>query len=148
MGTLVGAPQLKARLRAIKEVFKPIGREWADEAVVIAKTTGPWRDRTGTLRRSIRRRNSTQRKATVVAHYSQYFIDAGTKAHDVEPRRGTVLRWESTQHQTVFAKRSRIPAKAPRPFRARVAREALRRKPMAEQVIKAWNDAGGRGGLT
>lgn len=141
MSRLIGAPELRARLKAIQQVFKPIGREWADEAVKIAKQTGPWQDRTGTLRRSIRRRNSTQRKATVVANYTQYFIDRGTKAHEVTPKRGTVLRWEPTVGNTVFAKRSRIPRKAPRPFRERVGREALRRKPAAEQVIKLWNEA-------
>jgi hypothetical protein len=147
MSRLIGAPELRARLKAIQQVFKPIGREWADEAVQIAKATGPWTDRTGTLRRSIRRRNATQRKATVVANYTQYFIDKGTKEHDVAPKRGTVLKWNPTTGGTVFAKRAHIPRHAARPFRERVAREALRRKPMASSVIQAWNDAGGRGGL-
>lgn len=144
MSRLVGAPELRARLKAIGQVFKPIGREWADEAVKIAKTTGPWQDRTGTLRRSIRVRNSTQRKAVVVAHYSAHFIDAGTKEHEVKARRVTTLRWQPTSGETVFAKRSRIPRKQARPFRARVARQALEKKPMAARVIKVWNDAGGR----
>lgn len=145
--SIQGTRELKARLRAIRTVFKPIGREWADETVLLAKTTGPWKDRTGTLRRSIRRRNSSMKKATVVAHYSQYFIDKGTVAHTVEPRNKMVLRWEGTTGNTVYAKRARIPRVAPRPFRDRVAREALRRKPLAEQVIRAWNAAGQRGGL-
>jgi len=145
VSTLVGAPELRARLKAIREVFKPIGREWADEAVLLARSTGPWTDRTGTLRRSIRRKNATQRKAVVVAHYSQYFIDKGTKEHEVAPKRGTVLKWNPTTGGTVFAKRARIPRHAARPFRERVGRDALRRKPMAQTVIGLWNAAGQRG---
>lgn len=139
MSNLVGAPQLKARLKAVQLVPKPIGREWAVETVRLAKTAVPVR--TGNLRRSIHVGTTTERKATVVAHYSAIFVDRGTKAHDVTPRGGGVLKWESKQHDTVFAKKAHIPRKAARPFRARVAKEALRRKAPGPKVIKAWNDA-------
>lgn len=141
MGKLQGADQLRARLRAIREVFKPIGRDWADETVVLAKAAVPVR--TGNLKRSIRRRNASMRKATVVAHFTQYFVDAGTAAHVVRPRRARVL----SDHNNVYGRRASIPRHAPRPFRARVARQALERKPMAQTVIRAWNAAGGFGGL-
>lgn len=125
--SLLGAAQLKARLRAVREVFKPIGRDWADEVVILARAAVPVK--TGRLKGSIRRQSATMRKAKVVAHYSQYFVDAGTKAH-FEPRHNY---FSKHQHPRTIA----------RPFRARVAREALRRKPMAQQVIRAWNEAGG-----
>jgi hypothetical protein len=133
--SIKGTAELKARLRAIRVVFKPIGRDWADETVILARAAVP--KKTGRLQRSIRRQSATMQRAKVVAHYTQYFVDAGTKAH-FEPRHNY---FSKVQHPRVRA----------RPFRARVAREALRRKPMAEQVIRAWNDAGGfarlRGGV-
>lgn len=125
--SIQGTAELKARLKAIRQVFKPIGKDWADEAVVLARAAVPVK--TGRLQRSIRRQEASQRRARVVAHYTQYFVDAGPKAH-MEPR------------HNYFSKRKH-PGYPARPFRARVAREALRRKPMAAQVIKAWNDAGG-----
>lgn len=125
--SIKGTAELKARLRAIRVVFKPIGRDWADETVVLARAAVPVR--TGRLQRSIRRQSATMQRAKVVAHYSQYFVDAGTKAH-FEPRHN-------------YFSKVKHPRTRPQPFRARVAREALRRKPMAQQVIKAWNDAGG-----
>lgn len=143
--SLKGGKELRSRLRAIREVFKPIGRDWADETVLLAKAAVPVK--TGRLQRSIRRRNATLRKATVVAHYSQYFIDKGTVEHGVKPKRATTLAWQDPGGRTIFAKRARIPRHAARPFRERVAREALRRKPLAESVIRAWNAAGQRGGL-
>lgn len=139
MSTLVGAPQLKARLKAVQLVKKPINRAWAEETVRLAKSAVPVR--TGTLQRSIRVASITEREATVTSHYTAVFIDRGTKAHTDVPRRGRALRWESKQHDTVFAKRAHIPRMRARPFAARVAKEALRRKPASKAVIDAWNKA-------
>ena len=69
------------------------------------------------------------RRARVVGHYTQYFVDAGTKAH-FEPR------------HPYFSKRIH-PRVAPRPFRSRVAHEALRRKPLSAELIRQWNGVGG-----
>jgi hypothetical protein len=137
MATLQGAAQLRARFRAIREVWKPIGRDWADETVLLARRAVPVR--TGNLQRSIRRRSASMKKASVVAHYTQYFVDAGTKEHPVAVRRKQVL----SDGRTVYGRRAVIPRQAARPFRERVAREALERHPLAETVIEAWNEAGG-----
>jgi hypothetical protein len=41
----------------------------------------------------------------------------------------------------VFAKKVDHPRTAAQPFRARIAHESLRRHPMVESLIRAWNEA-------
>jgi hypothetical protein len=136
---LKGSRELRARLRAIKLTFKPAGKDWADETARVAKTMVP--SKTGRLRGSIRRRNATQRKATVVAHYTAYFIDKGTKRHAIPKKAGgKVLRFERGGN-TIFSRKVDHPRTAARPFRERAAREGLRRRPLAGQMIREWNDA-------
>jgi hypothetical protein len=135
---LKGSPQLRARLRAIKLTFKPAGRDWADDTVRIMKPLVP--TRTGLSRASIRRRNATQRKATVVGSFVLYFLDKGTKAHDEKPRKAKALRFTAGGN-TVFSRRVHKRATAGHHFRQRAAIEALRANPLAASLIKQWNDA-------
>jgi hypothetical protein len=135
---LKGSRELRARLRAIKLTFKPAGRDWADETAKVAKTMVP--SKTGRLRGSIRRRNATQRKATVVAHYTAFFIDKGTKRHSENPKKAKALKF-ARGGNTIFSRKVDHPRTAARPFRERAAREGLRRKPIAGQMVKQWNDA-------
>lgn len=137
--SLKGGPELRARLKAIKQTFKPAGKEWADEVVVLAKGMVP--SKTGRLRGSIRRKNATQRKATVAAHYSAFFVDKGTKRHDIHPRRSSSLVFQGRSGNTIFARKVDHPRTSAQPFRDRTAREALRRRPMAAAMIKLWNRA-------
>lgn len=118
--------------------FKPTGRDWADETAKLARGMVP--SKTGRLRGSIRRKNASQRKATVVAHFSAYFIDRGTKAHVIRPKRKGSLKFQSGQN-TIFSKRVNHPRTSARPFRERAAREGLRRHPLAAQLVKQWNEA-------
>lgn len=135
---LKGGSELRARLRSLKLAFKPLGRDWADDYVRLAKPVIP--ERTGKTRRSVRRRNATQRKATVVASPIAYIIDAGAKAHAIKPKSGGRLVFQAGGH-TIFAKKVDHPGVRARPFRKRIAHEALRRHPMAAAVITAWNEA-------
>ena len=72
--TLKGSRELRRRLKAIKTVFKPAGRDWADETARIAQSMVPVR--TGKTRASIRRRNASQKRATVKGNRAVNFIDA------------------------------------------------------------------------
>lgn len=136
--SLKGGRELRARLKAIRLAFKPIGREWADEYVNVAAPMVP--EQTGRLRRSIKRKNSTQRRATVAAHFTAFFVDAGTKQHAIRPKRARGLSWQEGG-RTIFARKVAHPGTRARPFRVRAAHEALRRKPMAETLIAEWNRA-------
>lgn len=136
--SLKGAPQLRARLRAVRQVFKPLGRAWADETVRLAKARVPVR--TGATQRSIRRRNASLRKASVVGSFVVNFIDAGTKAHDEVPKRAKAMRFQAGG-KTVFAKKVHKRATAARPFKKQVARQALQTVDVAGAVIREWNRA-------
>ncbi len=139
MSSLQGAPELRARLRAIRQVFKPVGREWADRVVILARPQIPMR--TGKTRASVRRTNATMQKARVGAFYPVNFIDHGTKAHDVAPKKAKVLRF-TVGGKPMFAKRAHIPPKAARPFKKAVGQEALRETDILGRLIKLWNGAG------
>lgn len=136
---LRGGRELRARLRAIGLSFKPAGRKWADDTARLAKSRVPVRS--GRLRQSIRRRNASQKRATVVAHYTAYFVDKGPKAHAIKRRHAPLLVFEGRGGNTIFAPKVRHRGYAGRPFRREAAIEALRRNPMAEEAIRAWNKA-------
>ena len=136
---LKGGRELRARLNALSTAFKPIGRNWADDTVRLARPRVPVR--TGRLRQSIRRRNASKKRATVVAHYTAFFVDKGTKPHDIKAKRAKGLVFEGRGGRTIFAPKVRHRGYAGRPFRDRAAKEALARNPAAEELIRAWNRA-------
>lgn len=136
--SLKGTPELRRRLKAIKLVFKTAGRDWADETAAIAKTMVP--TATGKTRASIRRKNASQRKATVYGRYPVNFIDAGSKAHDIQAKGVGTLKFAKGGN-TYFRKKvhkQRIPA---RPFKKRAAAIGLERTDIMGDVIELWNRA-------
>lgn len=137
--SLKGGPELKARLKALRLAFKPIGRTWADGTVDAAKPHIP--ELTGKTRRSVRVKNATQRKATVSAAFTAYFIDKGPKAHVISPKHANGLVFKGRGGQTIFTKKVNHPGYRGRPFRAAAAHESLRKNPMAQSLIKEWNEA-------
>lgn len=138
MTTLKGSAEFKRRLEAVRLSFKPIGKKWAEGTVDAAKPRVPYR--TGRLRQSIRVKSATKRKAVVGAHYTAFFVDAGSVAHTIEAKNRPMLVFKG-RNGTIFARKVNHPRIAPRPFRARAAHESLRQHPMAETLIKSWNDA-------
>jgi hypothetical protein len=146
---LRGTREFKARLRAVRKAFKPVGRAWADETVRLAKPQAPVR--TGKGRRSIRRRNANQKRATVVAAWYMRFQDRGAKPHVIRPKsvsgskRGGVgtarsLRFEAGG-RTIFARKVNHPGIRARLFATRAAQAALRRSHLADVLIDEWNRA-------
>lgn len=138
MTTLKGSAELKARLRAIKVSFKPIGRRWAQATVAEMRPQAP--DRTGKGKASIRVKNASMTKATVSAVYYMGILDKGNKAYPIAPRKAKRLVFK-VGGQTVFAKKANIPARRGLHFAERAAHEALRQNPMAGELIDAWNRA-------
>ena len=135
---LEGGPALRKRLDAIGQTFKFYGKTWADATAVEARKRVPVT--TGRLQKSIRRRNATKKKATVVGHYSANFVDAGTKAHDIRARRKPRLIFQ-IDGQTIFAKKVHKQRVAARPFKRAAALEGLRKHPMSDAMIDLWNRA-------
>jgi len=136
--SLKGSPELRRRLKAIRQTFKPVGKAWAETTRDYARSHVPVR--TGRLKASIRVRNASQRKATVVGMFTANFVDAGTREHEIKPKRAKVLRFQSG-NRTVFAKKVNHPRTRARPFKVAAAREGLRKNPMAVELIRQWNDA-------
>jgi hypothetical protein len=135
---LKGSKELRARLKAIRQTFKPVGKGWAEDTRDYARAHVP--QRSGHLKNSIRVRNASQRKATVVGNFTANFVDAGTKAHDEKPKRAKVLRFQEGG-RIVFAKKVHHPRTQRRPFKRAAALEGLRKNPMAAELIKLWNEA-------
>ena len=136
--SLQGAPELRRRLKAIKTVFKPAGRDWADETAEVARRMVPVN--TGKTRASIRRRNASMKRATVVGGRAVNFIDAGTKEHDITARKVTALKFTSGG-RPVFRRKVHKRRQAARPFKRRAAEEGLRQIDILGDLIELWNRA-------
>lgn len=136
--SLKGSPELRRRLKAIKTVFKPAGRDWADATVRHARQLV--RVDTGKTRNSIRRRNASQRKATVVGNYPVNFIDAGAKAHDIRPKKAETLHW-TDGGMPVFRKKVHKQRQAAHPFKAKAAQRGLEDVDIIGDLIQLWNRA-------
>jgi hypothetical protein len=135
---LKGSRELRRRLKAIRTVFKPVGRRWADDTVSNARKYVP--KVTGKTARTIRRKNASQKKATVQAVYTARILMAGSKAHDIKPKKFQAMKF-SAGGQPMFRKRVRHPGHGKNDFAERAAKEALRDNPMAEELIRQWNQA-------
>lgn len=147
MSELRGADDLKRALAAAAKSWRPMGKRWADEAIRVGQPMVPVRPSSmragdghapGRLRGSFERNTPRGRTAIVRAHYTAYFIDAGVKPHSMQPRRS---RPTSGAGRTIFSSFARKghPGYRARPFRQRMAEEALRRAPLDEAIIEAWN---------
>lgn len=142
--SLTGVPALLARIKAVKLTFKGYGRTWADETAKQARKRVPNRNTkwsTGRLHDSIRRQNATQRKATVVAHYTANFVDAGSVAHDVKAKGKSLYGFGGDGGRTIFAKKVHKQRIAPRRFKRASAQAALRSHPIRQTMIDLWNKA-------
>ena len=133
---LTGARELRARFKALRQVFKPIGRQWADGTVRRAK--GRVRVRSGKTKNSIRRQNATQRKAAVSAGYGARFLDKGTVPHELRARKVRAMKF-NVAGRPMFAKHVRHPGAKPQPFLRVSAREELASSDKVDTVIRAWN---------
>lgn len=136
--SLQGSKEIRARLRALGLAFEPIGKSWADETAKLYQQHT--HSRTGATRRSIRRRNATQRRATVVGSFKVRFLNAGTKAHTERPKNKRALRFQSGG-RTIFAKKVDHPRTSGSHYLRRDALAALDRHPMATELIRQWNEA-------
>lgn len=135
---LHGAKELRARFKALRQVFKPIGKDWADRTVEQAKSRV--RVVSGETKRSIRRKSATQKRAIVSASYGGRFLDQGTKAHPIRARRFPAMSFaHSKTGQPVFAKKVRHPGGKAYPFLRVSARAELDSDKNIDHIYRAWN---------
>lgn len=135
---LRGAPELRRRLKAIKTVFKPVGREWTEQTIHLAQ--GRVKVVTGKTRASIRRKNASLTRAAVEARGGARFLEAGAVPHTIKARRVSVMRF-NVRGQPMFAKRVRHPGSPKQPFLRRSGHDALRRIDILRDLIDLWNRA-------
>lgn len=138
MSNLEGVPQLKARMNRLREVFKPVGRSWADKTVTNAQHRLQPHKKTGRLYESVRRTSATKRRATVGAHFTSNFEDAGAVPHDITKKGGGFLVFPG-RAGTVFARQVHHRGRKARPFKVRAAQEALADTPLEQILIDEWN---------
>ena len=136
-----GARELRARFKALRQVFKPLGRDWADRTVQTAK--GRVRVKSGATKASIRRKHATQRKAAVVAGRGARFLDKGTAPHNITAKKFAAMSFaHSKTGQPVFTKRVKHPGGKAYPFLRVSARDELHNDDNINHVIRAWNSVG------
>lgn len=102
--------------RAMAEAMLDAGNMVAAEA----RATHGFTDRTGALSRSIHAESSggsfldgTLDVAVVADTPYAKFVEEGTRAHVIEPRRAKALRWIGRNGRAVFARRVRHPGTKP-----------------------------------
>jgi hypothetical protein len=139
-GNLKGSAEYKARLKAIKQTFRPYGRKWATAGTRHARRDAQFTNRSGKGRKSIRVKTASQKRATIVASYYVAMLDKGTKAHTIVPRRAPSLVFP-IGGRTVFAKKVNKPAMRGMGFGRKAADAALKDVPMVNELIKQWNSA-------
>ncbi len=135
-GNLIGAEQLKARLKATRLAFKPMGKDWAQATARGSERAAP--QRTGKLSRSFKVKSATQRKATVVAIFYARFVNRDTSAHVIKARNSPSLIF-IIGGRTIFAKSVRHRGTRGTRFVDRAATRALREHVDADALIEAWN---------
>lgn len=135
---LLGSKELRARLDAIGEPFRPIGRTWGRETVKAGRQLVP--SKTGRLRKSLRVTSSNDKTTRVGAHYTGYFVDAGVKPHMIRAKGGQPMVFKS-RGRTIFARAVHHRGYRARPWRRRAAREGLERTRMDQILYDLWNKA-------
>ena len=135
---LKGSRELRQRLKAIRTVFKPVGREWGERTVTLASRRV--RKRSGKTARTIRVKNASQRRAAVEARGGARFLEAGAAPHELKARRVGVMKF-NVRGQPMFARKAKHPGMRPQPFMHRSARDALADTPILGHLIDLWNRA-------
>lgn len=135
---LNGSRELRRRMKAIKTVFKPVGRGWAEETRDLAVRRV--RVRSGDTKRSIRVKNASMKRAAVEAREGGRFLEAGTQAHEIKARKVRAMRF-TANGLPMFAKKVKHPGMGKQPFLRNSGAEVLDRMPMAQELIDLWNRA-------
>jgi hypothetical protein len=150
-----GVPELTARLEAVQDVPKTMLRRVGIRAVAEQKRRVA--RKTGNTARTIRLVSVTRTAATTEVRGAGPYLESGTKAHEIRPRRAKVLRFGASGVSRtlggrvrtgaarqagafVFAKVVRHPGTKAQPFMVPGAEAAMKAEGI-EGIVKAWNGA-------
>ena len=125
-----GTAEYKRRLKAVKNVFKPIAIKWGDGTSTaypgLVQSIGAVDN--GDLMRSFRVTKRRNNKVVVGGHYTAYFVNKGVV--------------KKSKPRTVFSsKAQKSGGYKARPFLKRGAWEELRKHPMVYTLVDEWNGA-------
>jgi hypothetical protein len=137
---LRGSPELRRRLKAIKTVYKPAGKEWLGVAIPEARRQLARSVDTGKTMASVRKKNQSMLKVSIQGRYPVNFIDAGTKAHDIKAKNAETLKF-NIGGQAFFRKKVHKRAVPARPFKAAVGEAAWREVDLIRDLVELWNKA-------
>lgn len=135
---LKGTDDLRKRLRAIGQTFKPLGRKWGRETVALSRPQIPVV--TGKTRRSLRVRHANMKRATVYGSFVAGIIDRGAQPHTIKAKRAPRLVFQAGG-RTIFARSVHHRGVRGKRYASRAGREALRRVGMAQALVDQWNKA-------
>lgn len=149
--TIKGMPQLRARISGLSKARKTMARTWALQTTKLAKQNFRPHKKTGTTSRTIAPRNVSEHGAEVSAGAAAVFIEGGTRAHDIRPKRARALRFATGSGVrlsgrprkgagVVFAKRVHHPGTKADPFLEPAAKEALGDVGV-KVLVDGWNRA-------
>jgi hypothetical protein len=144
---LKGAAEARARARSIKGIFKYVAQDWVDAASPAARTIYP--RRTGALAASVRKKNVSQKKASIQGNYYGAILSTGAKAHTIEAgktatktRKGAKVLKFNKGGQTFFRRKVHHRGLPKRGYRQQVEQTAIKRVPLAKRLFDLWNRAG------
>lgn len=138
MSKLIGGSALRARLANIAAVPPAFTAMWADETVDDIRRTKPHSTRPASNEWKTK---SSPTRGGVYGAFWWVFVDRGTKAHDIEVRKATVLSNRprgATEGGTIFGKKVHLKRMRRRPFISKAAQEALSTLG-SDIIVKAWN---------
>jgi len=121
-------------LANIADVPETFASDWADETVDRIRSTKPASTRPASSKFSTK---VGRFRAGVYGAFWWLFVDRGTKAHDILPRKKTALKF-TVKGETIFAKRAHVGRIRRRPFISRAAQGALHDLGR-DAIVKAWN---------
>lgn len=149
--TVRGIPELRTRLDRIKPdraFMSRLGLSAIREQKILVPR------KTGNLGRSIGLGSLTDTRVDTKAGAGYAaFVEFGTRAHEIRPRRARVLRWPAKGSArlsgaaraggaVIFARRVHHPGTKAKPFMLPGARRAIEALGLRELVVKLWNGRG------
>lgn len=136
---LKGAAELRKRIQAVADSGRGLSRDWAEATVDEMRGRIPVR--TGATQDSVRVGRTADDGAEVVASPVVYFLDSGTREHEISPKAAKVLRWSGSGGSPIFRPAAKIPRQRPRPIRDVSARAAFAKVGSSDRIVQAWNSA-------
>lgn len=135
---LTGADDLIRRLRAVERSPRGVARDMAEDARDAARPMVPVK--TGRGRASLKVVSRGDMEAGVTALAYVHILDVGARAHDIVPRRASVLVFPSAGG-TIFARKVHKPQQRGLGFARKALDHAFRRNRPTEWMVDAWNKA-------